>query len=117
MNQRGINRCVACGTQDDWNFGGGEVFVPPETSEEGMSERFQPSVPRGLKVAFPCGTCGYVMLFDAATVGDYQVLGREGQAKELSGSSSSRMVAEAVVDSSPEQQPETPSNARSGDLA
>ncbi len=69
MNRRGINRCVACGTQDDWNFAGGEVFVPPETSEERMSERFQPSVPRGLKVAFPCGTCGYVMLFDAATVG------------------------------------------------
>jgi hypothetical protein len=69
MNRRGINCCVACGTLDDWNFAGGEVFVPPETSEERMSERFQPSVPRGLKVAFPCRTCGYVMLFDAATVG------------------------------------------------
>jgi len=47
----------------------GEVFVPPETSEERMSERFQPSVPRGLKAAFPWGTCGYVMLFDGAAVG------------------------------------------------
>jgi hypothetical protein len=69
MNQRGINRCVACGAEDDWNFSGGEVFVPPETSEERMSIRFQPSVPRGLKVSLPCKSCGYVMLFDAATVG------------------------------------------------
>ncbi len=69
MNQRRINRCVACGVEDDWNFAAGEVFVLPETSEERLSERFQPSVPRGLKVTVPCRTCGYEMLFDAGTVG------------------------------------------------
>jgi predicted nucleic-acid-binding Zn-ribbon protein len=69
MNQQGINRCVACGAEDNWNFSGGEVFVPPETSEERISERFQPSLPSGLKVALPCASCGYVMLFDARIVG------------------------------------------------
>jgi predicted nucleic-acid-binding Zn-ribbon protein len=69
MNQRGINRCVACGAQDDWNFSGGEVFVPARTSDERLSERFQPSLPRGLKVTLPCANCGYVMFFDARTVG------------------------------------------------
>lgn len=69
MNWRDINRCVACGAKDRWNFTAGEVFVPPGTSGECVSVAFQPSLPGGLKVTLPCADCGYVMFFDARTVG------------------------------------------------
>jgi hypothetical protein len=62
MASKGISRCPACG-RGEGHFGAAAyVRALLETSEEDLAEG------RGV-VKVLCDNCGYVMLFDAETVG------------------------------------------------
>jgi predicted RNA-binding Zn-ribbon protein involved in translation (DUF1610 family) len=63
MRSKAIIQCPACGDDDGWRFAEA-VYVRAllEADEQDLTEG------RGV-VKVSCGNCGYVMLFDAETLG------------------------------------------------
>jgi predicted RNA-binding Zn-ribbon protein involved in translation (DUF1610 family) len=62
MSSKGIARCPACG-ESRWRFV--EATYVRALLEEGEPDLTE----SGGVVKVPCGNCGYVVLFDAETVG------------------------------------------------
>ena len=63
IRSKAISQCPACGDADGWRFA--EASYVRALLEEGESDLTEH---KGV-VKISCGTCGYVMLFDAETVG------------------------------------------------
>ena len=63
MRSKAIIQCPACGDVDGWRFA--EAAYVRALLDEGEQDLTED---RGV-VKISCGTCGYVMLFDAETVG------------------------------------------------
>ena len=63
MRSKAIIQCPACGNVEGWRFT--EAAYVRALLDEGEQDLTED---RGV-VKISCGTCGYVMLFDAGTVG------------------------------------------------
>jgi len=69
MEQKGVTRCPACGTEDWWAYGQAKVIAAPYDPVEKkpwvvMNSDFIAQV--------PCGNCAYLMPFRAESVGVFE---------------------------------------------
>jgi hypothetical protein len=66
MEQKGVSRCPACGTEDWWAYGQTKIIAAPC---DPVRKELWTIMDSDVIVQVPCGNCAYLMSFRAESVG------------------------------------------------
>ena len=69
MEQNGVSRCPACGTEDWWAYGQTKIIAAPYDPVQKKPWAIMDS---DFIAQVPCGNCAYLMSFRAETVGTFE---------------------------------------------